>query len=324
MANFTRRLFTAACFSVMALGVGATQAQPTNYPDKMITFVVPYPAGGATDILARLLAQKMSESWKVPVIVDNKAGAGGTIGNHFVVKAAPDGYTVLIGITALVQQMHMMKLPYDTLKDLAPLMRIASSPSILAVPSSTPANNVKEFVTLIKTQPNKYSYGSFGQGTTSHLQGAAFTMQNKLDIVHVPYKGGAPLVTALMGDQVSLAFLDAGSSRPHLPKFKLLGVSGENRLSWLPNVPTLKEQGLNSFEPMGWFGMFMPVGTPKAIQERFATEAKKILSQPDVSKRVADLGLIPGGETLADFASIIQKDAEVWGGIVKGSNITIQ
>lgn len=324
MANLTRRLLTAACFSVMAFGVGTVQAQQSNYPDKMITFVVPYPAGGATDILARLLAQKMSEAWKVSVIVDNRAGAGGTIGNNYVVKAAPDGYTVLVGITALVQQMHFMKLPYDLQKDLAPLMRIASSPSILAVPTSTPANNVKEFVSLIKANPNKYTYGSFGQGTTSHLQGAAFSMQNKLDILHVPYKGGAPLVTALMGDQVSLAFLDAGSSRPNLPKFKLLGVSGENRLAWLPNVPTLKEQGLTSFEPMGWFGMFMPAGTPKAIQEKFSAEAKRILAQPEITKRVEDLGLIVGGETLSEFASIIQKDASVWGEIVKGANITLQ
>ena len=321
-----RGVLAAACFSALAVTPLVVQAQSANnnYPNRTITFVVPYPAGGATDTLARMLAQKMSEAWKVPVMVDNRAGAGGTIGNNYVVKAEPNGYTVLIGITALVQQLHVMDLPYTALTDLAPVMRIASSPSILAVPPSIPANSVQELVALIKANPEKHSYGSFGQGTTSHFQGAAFALQENLDIVHVPYKGGAPLVAALMGDQVTLGFLDAGSSRAQLPKFKLLGVSGENRLSWLPDVPTLKEQGLKNYEPLGWFGMFMPAGTPKAIQEKFAKEASRILAEPEVTKRVQDLGLIVGGETLGDFGQILKNDTEVWGKIVKDAKITLQ
>lgn len=323
MANVFRRALTVACLSIATLGVTGVQAQQTNYPDKPITFVVPYPAGGATDTLARLLAQKFSDAWNVPVIVSNKPGAGGTIGNNSVVTAEPDGYTVLIGITALVQQIELMKLPYDPLTDLAPIMRIANSPSILVVPPETKANNVTELIELIKADPSSFVYGSYGPGTSSHLQGASFAMQKDLDIVHIPYKGSAPLVTALMGGQVSMAFVDAGSSRPHLPKFKLLGVTGEQRLAWLPDVPTLKEQGLVNFEPLGWFGIFMPRATPADIQQKFAAEAQRILKEPDVSKRIADLGLIAAGEALADFAAVMKSDAAVYADIIKKANIKL-
>ena len=324
MANTIRRALTAACLSIMALVATGVQAQQGTYPNKPITFVVPYPAGGATDILARLMAQKFSEAWKVPVVVENKPGAGGTIGNQAVVKATPDGYTVLVAITALVQQIDLMKLPYDPLKDLAPLTRIATSTSILAVPTDTPANNAKELVELVKKNPNKFSYGTYGPGTSSHLQGAVFSTQNGLDLLHVPFKGAAPLMTAMLGNQVSMAFFDAGSSRSQLPKFKLLGVTGTQRLAWLPDVPTLKEQGQKMFEPQGWFGFLMPAGTPKPILDKFSTEAIRILAEPDVKKRIEDMGLIVGGDTPEQFAKLMRDDAAVYSKIIKDANIKIE
>lgn len=321
MANPIRRTLTAACLSIMALGATGTHAQQSTYPNKPITFIVPYTAGGATDILARLMAQKFSESWKVPVVVENKPGAGGTIGNQTVVKATPDGYTVLVAITALVQQIDLMKLPYDPLKDLTPITRIATSTSILAVPMDTPANNVKELVALVKKNPNKFSYGTYGPGTSSHLQGAVFSTQNGLDLLHVPFKGASPLITAMLGNQVSMAFFDAGSSRPQLPKFKPLGVTGTQRLAWLPDVPTLKEQGQVMFEPQGWFGFLMPPATPKPIVDKFAKEAIRILAEPDVKKRIEDMGLIVGGDTPEQFAKLMRDDAAVYSKIIKDANI---
>jgi tripartite-type tricarboxylate transporter receptor subunit TctC len=304
------------------LGAGAAQAQ-TAYPTQPIKFIVPYPAGGATDVLARMVAQKMQESWQQTVIVENKPGAGGTIGNNQVAKAPADGYTVLFGIVALVQQMTLMKLPYDPIKDFAPISRVAISPSVLAASPTLPVNNLAEFTSLVKANPGKHSIGSYGPGTSAHLQGALLNLQSGLDLMHVPYQGGAPLVTAMIGGQLSSAFFDAGSSKQHLPKFKLLGVTGTERLSWLPNVPTLKEQGLHSYEPMGWFGLFLPAATPKPVVDKFSAETQRILKLPDVREKIEAMGLIPGGETTENFAKVMKSDAEIYARIIRDAKITL-
>ncbi len=320
--TFTRRMALATLSSLALLGAGAAQAQ-TAYPTQPIKFIVPYPAGGATDVLARMVAQKMQESWQQTVIVENKPGAGGTIGNNQVAKAPADGYTVLFGIVALVQQMTLMKLPYDPIKDFAPISRVAISPSVLAASPSLPINNLAEFTSLVKANPGKHSIGSYGPGTSAHLQGALLNLQSGLDLMHVPYQGGAPLVTAMIGGQLSSAFFDAGSSKQHLPKFKLLGVTGTERLSWLPNVPTLKEQGLHSYEPMGWFGLFLPAATPKPVVDKFSAETQRILKLPDVREKIEAMGLIPGGETTENFAKVMKSDAEIYARIIRDAKITL-
>ncbi|WP_439606610.1 Bug family tripartite tricarboxylate transporter substrate binding protein [Hydrogenophaga sp.] len=323
----TQRRFTLAAAAATALGL--LSASPAwaqaKYPDpnQTIRFVVPYPAGGATDTLARSVAHKLGESWKVPVIVENKPGASGTIGSQFVARAAPDGNTVLFSIVALVQQITLMTLPYDPLKDFTPITRVAISPSILAVPKETPANNAREFAALVKSQPGKFNFGSYGAGTSAHIQGSLLNMEGGLDMVHVPYQGGAPLVNAMLGNQLSAAFLDAGSSRPHLPKFKLLGITGTQRVSWLPDVPTFKEQGFNGFEPMGWFGMFLPAGTSKAVVDKFSTESRAILASPEVKEKIEALGLIPASDTPADFADVLKSDAATYARIIKSANIKL-
>jgi tripartite-type tricarboxylate transporter receptor subunit TctC len=308
--------------SLALLGAGSALAQ-TAYPSQPIKFIVPYPAGGATDVLARMVAQKMQESWQQTVVVENKPGAGGTIGNNLVAKAPADGHTVLFGIVALVQQMTLMKLPYDPIKDFAPISRVAISPSVLAAAPTLPINNLPEFIKLVKAEPGKHSIGSYGPGTSAHLQGALLNLQSGLDLTHVPYQGGAPLVTAMMGGQVSSAFFDAGSSKQHLPKFKLLGVTGTERLSWLPNVPTLKEQGLNSYEPMGWFGLFLPAATPKPVADKFSAETQRILKLPDVREKIEAMGLIPGGETIDNFAKVVKSDADIYARIIRDAKITL-
>jgi tripartite-type tricarboxylate transporter receptor subunit TctC len=321
--TLTRRM-ALATLSLALMGTGSVQAQAqTAYPNQPIKFVVPYPAGGATDALARMVAQKMQESWQQTVVVENKPGAGGTIGNNQVAKAPADGYTVLFSIVALVQQMTLMKLPYDPIKDFAPISRVAISPSVLAASPTLPINNLAEFTSLVKANPGKHSIGSYGPGTSSHLQGALLNLQAGLDLTHVPYQGGAPLVTAMMGGPLSSAFLDAGSSKQHLPKFKLLGVTGTERLSWLPNVPTLKELGLNSYEPMGWFGLFLPAATPKAVVDKFSAETQRILKLPDVREKIEAMGLIPGGESIENFTRVVKSDADVYARIIRDGKITL-
>ena len=320
--TITRRMTLAALSSLALLGAAGAPAQ-TAYPSQPIKFIVPYPAGGATDVLARMVAQKMQDSWQQTVVVENKPGAGGTIGNNLVAKAPADGHTVLFGIVALVQQMTLMKLPYDPIKDFAPISRVAISPSVLAASPTLPINNLAEFTSLVKANPGKHSIGSYGPGTSAHLQGALLNLQSGLDLTHVPYQGGAPLVTAMMGGQLSSAFMDAGSSKQHLPKFKLLGVTGTERLSWLPNVPTPKEQGLNSYEPMGWFGLFLPGATPKPVVDKFSAETQRILKLPDVREKIEAMGLIPGGENTESFTKIVKSDADVYARIIRDAKITL-
>jgi tripartite-type tricarboxylate transporter receptor subunit TctC len=322
--TFTRRMALTTLSSLALLGAGSALAQAqTAYPSQPIKFVVPYPAGGATDVLARMVAQKMQESWQQTVVVENKPGAGGTIGNNLVAKAPADGYTVLFGIVALVQQMTLMKLPYDPLKDFAPISRVAVTPAVFAANTSLPVNNLAELIKLVKANPGKYSFGTYGPGTSAHLQGELLNLQTGMDLLHIPYQGAAPLVTAMLGGQLSTSFMDAGSSRQHIPKFKVLGVTGSERLSWLPNVPTFKEQGLNSFEPMGWLGLLLPAATPKPVVDKFSAETQRILKLPDVREKIEAMGLIPGGETSDSFAKVMKSDADIYARIIRDAKITL-
>jgi tripartite-type tricarboxylate transporter receptor subunit TctC len=322
--TFTRRMALATMSSLALMGAGSTLAQAqTAYPSQPIKFIVPYPAGGTTDVLARMVAQKMQESWQQTVVVENKPGAGGTIGNNLVAKATADGHTVLFGIVALVQQMTLMKLPYDPLKDFAPISRVAVTPAVFAASTSLPVNNLAELIKLVKANPGKYSFGTYGPGTSAHLQGELLNLQTGMDLLHIPYQGAAPLVTAMLGGQLSTAFMDAGSSRQHIPKFKVLGVTGSERLSWLPNVPTFKEQGLNSFEPMGWLGLLLPAATPKPVVDKFSAETQRILKLPDVREKIEAMGLIPGGETSDSFAKVMKSDADIYARIIRDAKITL-
>jgi tripartite-type tricarboxylate transporter receptor subunit TctC len=320
-ASTRRRLLSGAALTIATLGLPAL-AQ-TTYPAQPIKLIVPYPAGGATDTLARTIAQKIQENWHNPVIVENKPGAGGTIGNNFVAKAPADGHTVLLAITALIQQPPLMNLPYDPLKDFQPVTRIAISPSVFAVQPNSPANNMKEFVALVKANPGKYSYGTYGAGTSSHIQGELLNTQGGLDMTHVPFQGAAPLVVNMKGGQLPVAFIDSATVRPHLASFKILAVTGTKRMPALPDVPTFAEQGFHSFDPLGWFGLLMPAGVPKPVLDKFSAEVARVLQLPDVRARIEGLGLFVGGETPEEFAKVMRSDADIYARIIKQANIKL-
>jgi tripartite-type tricarboxylate transporter receptor subunit TctC len=321
-ASLSRRtLMTAAALS--ALTVTAPVMAQTAFPSQPIKVIVPYPAGGATDALARMMAQKLGEAWNVSVLVENKPGAGGTIGNNVVAKAAPDGYTILMAITAIIQQPPLMALPYDPLKDFTPLVQVAKSPSMFVVPPSSPANNLKDFIALVKANPGKYNYGTYGAGTSSHIQGSLLNLQGKLDMVHVPFQGAAPLVNNMVGGQLTSAFIDSASARAHLKSFKPLAVTGTQRMAALPDVPTFKELGFHSYEPLGWFGMLLPANTPAAIVAKYSDEANRILRQPDVIARIEGFGLGVGGGKPEDFAQVMKSDAQVYATIIKEAGIKL-
>ncbi|MDN8618342.1 Bug family tripartite tricarboxylate transporter substrate binding protein [Variovorax ginsengisoli] len=325
-----RRSFMAAA-AVAALGLGASGAwaqgssgASNSYPNQIIRLVVPYPAGGATDILARMMAQKLQEAWGQTVIVDNRPGASGTIGNDAVAKAAPDGYTVLLGITAIVQVPALMpKLSYDVLKDLQPLALVASTNSVLVVPKSTPVKNLQEFIAMVKASPGQYNYGSYGVGTSSHIQGSLLNLQAGLDLVHVPYKGAAPLLQDMRGSQLTAALIDMATVRPQLDTLKPLAVTGTQRNKLLPDVPTFAELKFHSFEPVGWFGLFMPAGVPVPIAKKFADESNRILHLPDVVEKIEGLGMAPGGIPTDKFARMVRDDAAVYAKIIKDTKIRL-
>ena len=319
--SMMRRLCLAAGAAVALSGPAFAQG---SYPSQPLKLVVPYPAGGATDTLARTIAQKLGEAWGQTALVENKTGAGGTIGNQFVVKAPADGHTILIAITALIQQPALMdKLPYDPLADLAPVTQIARSPSLFAVPLDSPAKSLKDFITMVKANPGKYNFGTYGAGTSAHIQGSLLNMQAGMDLVHVPFAGSAPLVTNLVGGQVTSAFVDSASARPHFKSMRALAVTGTQRMRGLPDVPTFLELGYHSFDPYGWFGVFVPAKTPPAVVQKLSAEINRILRLPEVTAKIEALGLEVGGGKPEEFQKIVRDDAAVYAKIIKDANIRL-
>jgi tripartite-type tricarboxylate transporter receptor subunit TctC len=319
-----RRAALAIAMGAVLAPASTAWAQTAPYPSQTIKFIVPYPAGGATDTLARTVAQKLGEAWGQPVVVENKVGASGTIGNNLVAKATPDGYTVLVAITALIQQQSLMdKLPYDPLKDFAPVTLIARSPSMFAVPLDSPAKSLKEFIAMAKANPGKLSYGTYGAGTSSHIQGSLLNMQAGLDLTHVPFNGAAPLVTNLVGGQLPSAFIDSASARPHLKSIRPLAVTGTQRIPGMPDVPTFVELGYHSFDPYGWFGLFLPANTPAPIAQKMSDEVNRILRLPDVTARIEGLGLQVAGGKPEEVRKTMNGDAAIYAKIIKDANIRL-
>ena len=315
-------------FALGALCCVAQSAVAQPYPVKPIRFIVPYPAGGGTDIIARLIGAKLTDAWGQQVVVENRAGASGILGNDLVAKSAPDGYTVLIGITTLVQMPHLNpKLPYDVFKDFTPVAQLALSSNLFAVPAASPANSLKEFIALARADIQKFgSYGTFGAGTTSHLHGELFNLQTGLKLAQIPYKGGAPLATDLMGGQVPTGFLDLTSARAHLAsgRMKFLAVSGTRRYAALPDLPTFAEQGLKDFEASGWFGMLLPGNAPKDVTAKLGVEVARILKLPDVQARINDIGLQTVDTSPDAFAAAMKNDYAVWGRVVREAQIKLE
>ena len=310
-----------SCFASLA----SAQPAADNYPNRPVRFIVPYTPGSSLDVLARDLGQYFVEKLGQPMVIENRPRASQAIALDAAAKAPADGYTLVMGTqSGLVFLTASRKsLPYDPIKDFAPISRVAITPAVFAASTTLPVNNLAELIKLVKANPGKYSFGTYGPGTSAHLQGELLNLQTGIDLLHIPYQGAAPLVTAMLGGQLSTAFMDAGSSRQHIPKFKVLGVTGSERLSWLPNVPTFKEQGLNSFEPMGWVGLLLPGATPKPVVDKFSAETQRILKLPDVREKIEAMGLIPGGETSDSFGKVMKSDADIYARIIRDAKITL-
>jgi len=326
-----RRWFGQAAALATTLGGAATLASwpaygEGAYPNRPLRLVVPYPAGGGADTIARLIGQQLAQAWKQPVVVDNKPGASGILGNDIVAKAAPDGYTLLLAITAMIQSPSLYrKMPYNVERDFVPVSLVARSSDLFVVPSRVPARTLAEFIALAKASPGKLSYGSYGNGTSSHLHGEQFKMRAGIDLVHIPYKGAAPLVSDVLGAQVDSAFIDVTSANSYLAggKFRVLAITGTQRHAALPAVPTFAEAGLSGFEPNGWFGFFLPAGTPREIADRLSAEIARITRQPDITQRLAAMGLQPVASTPTELATVVSNDTPKWAEIVRAARIQL-
>ncbi len=327
-----RRLVQGALAATATSGLAAAtlaqaQTPASAYPGRPVKLVVPFPAGGATDLTARLLAGKLAEAWGQPVLVENRPGASGMIGGEQVARATPDGLTLLVTITTHIQNPALFaKIPYDVLKDFEPISQICLSYLVLAVKPEFPARDVREFSALVKANPGKYTFGSFGTGSSSHIVGERFARNQGLDMAHVPYKGAAPLVTDLIGGQVSSSWIDVSTATQHLAagRLKPLVVTGGKRAPMLPNVPTMGESGFSGYEPLGWVGMFAPAGTPKALIEKISRDVMRVVKMPDVAARLNEQTLVPVGDSPESFANTLRTDMALWGKIVAEAGIKPQ
>ena len=306
----------------------ARTAIAQTYPVKSVRMVVPFAAGaGSNDIMARLAAQKLSDSLGQQVVVDNRPGASGIIGTDIVAKAQPDGYTVLMmSLTFTVNPSLFRKMPYDTVKDLTPVTMVASAPLMLVVHPSLPVKSVAEFIAYAKANPGKLNFGSGGPGTTPHLAGEMLKTMAGLQMTHVPYKGGAPALTDLVGGQIQFMLENIPGTLPFAKAGKLrsLAVTDLRRSPLLPELPTLDESGLKGYQIVGWNGMFVPAGTSPAIINRLHAEVVKVLALPDVKERLATLGADSVGDTPQHFAAFIKAEIPKWAQVVKDAGLKVE
>jgi tripartite-type tricarboxylate transporter receptor subunit TctC len=317
----TRRRFLALALAGVLTFPTAAFAQA--YPSKPIRFVVPYPAGGPLDTVARLLGGKLSESMKQPVIVDNKPGAGGNIGADAVAKSPPDGYTLLMGAVAThaINPTLYASMPYDAVRDFTPVTQVASTPNVLVVNPSIPAGNVREFIAYAKANPGKLNFGSGSTGSAGHLAGELFKSMAGVDMTHVPYKGAGPAMQDLVGGQIQLMFDNLASSLGQIRagRVKALAVTTAKRTTLAPELPTIAESGLPGFDISTWFGVFVPAHTPQPIVDRLHAELTRALAMPDVREKMVQLGAEPVGNRPEEFAAYIRSEADKYAQVVKAS-----
>lgn len=305
---------------VLACGAPTAFAQP--YPSKPIRIVVGFPPGGGNDISARLLAPKLTEYFGQQVIVENRPGAGTNIANELVARAAPDGYTLLINTAAIVINMSLYKkVAYDAVRDFAPLSLFAMAPNILVVHASVPVKSAKELVALARSRPGQLNYSSAGAGTTQHLAGELFNLRAGTKIVHVPYKGSAPSLTALISGEVDLTYANIPAISAHVKSGRLrpLANLGPKRSDQLPQVPTMKEAGIAGVEVIVWYGLFAPAATPREIVTKLSEAIARAAHSPDIKQRLIDLGAEPVGNTPEEFGKLLREELVRWTEVVKVS-----
>jgi len=304
-----------------------TVASAQGYPNRTIRLVVPFPAGGTTDILAREVAQKLTEVFGQAVVVDNRPGAAGNIGSDLVAKSAPDGYTLLMGTvgTHAINPSLYSKMPYDHVKDFAPVVLVAGVPNVLVVNPALPVNSVSDLIKLAKDKPGQINFASSGSGTSIHLSGELFKTMASVDMTHVPYKGSSPALTDLIGGQVQIMFDNLPSALPQIKggRLRAIAVTSLKRAPVLPDIPTINESGLPGFEASSWFGVLAPAGTPAPIVARINTEVNKWLQSADAREKLLGQGAEAAGGSPEQFASHIRAESEKWAKVVKASGAKV-
>ena len=328
--NFlNRRVWLCAAASVVALSAG-TAVQAQAYPTKPIRLVVPFAAGGGTDVLARVVGEKMSAGLGQPVVIDNKPGAAGLIGTDMVAKAAPDGYTIVMSLSnaLLTAPFLYEKMSYDPQRDLTLVYQVAMGPLVLVVHPGVPVKTGPELLKYVSANKGKVAYGSYGVGAYPHLAGAHMSLTQHADMNHVAYKGEAPMLTDLIGGQIQMAYASSLVAKPHIEsgKLKAIGVTGERRMSTLPDVPTLVEQGMKDevYRLTGWLAIAVPAGTPKPIVQRIADDVRKATQQPDVQQKVAAMGFELKDSSPEAFAAAYKKERPVWERLIKQSGAKLE
>ena len=311
----------------MLIAVFGTAAAQQSYPSKPIRLIIPYPPGGSTDPVARLVGQKLTEIWGQQVFVDSRPGGNTVIGTDALAKSAPDGYTLLLTTNAIVILPHLIaSLPYDSVNDLAPVATLIGSEYVLALYPGVPANNLQELIALAKSKPSELNYASSGSGSLGHLAAELFNMMAGVKIQHIPYKGGGLSFVDLIGGQVQLAFNNPIIIIPHIKtgKLKAIAISGEARSPLLPQVQTFAEAGLLGFSAKNWFGIIAPGATPKGIINKLSTEIGRILTMPELKEALAKQGMDPFVSTPEQFAALMKADSARYGKVIRAANIKIE
>ena len=319
-----KRLSTMLC-AAGALAAFSATAYAQSYPSKPIRMVVPFAAGGPTDVYARSVGQELSRILGQPVIVDNKPGAGGNLGADFVAKSAPDGYNIVLGaVGAFAVNMTLYpKMPYDVLRDFAPVSLIAIVPMMLVVNPALPVKTPRDLVELAKARPGQLTYGSAGNGTSVHMSTEMFKALTGIDMVHVPYKGVAPAMTDLIGGQLQLMFSDATSAIPHAKSGKVRPVAVTKRIEVMPEIPTFAELGYAGYDPTVWYGVFAPAGTPRDIVVKLNGAIAKALQAPEVRERLISQGANPVSNSPEEFTAFVRDEIARWGKVVKASGARV-
>ncbi len=318
------KLLVGAAVGVVALSSPVLYAQ--TYPAKPVRIMVGASAGGGTDIIARMLAEKFNDAFKGNFVVENRPGASNTIAADLTAKAAPDGHTLLAATnTGQAIAPHLLKLGFDPIKDLTPLGLIVTVPNVLVVSATVPANNVRELIALMKAKPDEFKYGSSGIGSTQHIAGEAFKHATGVQMIHVPYKGSAQAHLDVIAGQVQMMFDTTSSAMGHIKsgKFKPLAVTTPQRSAELPNVPTLAEAGVTGADMSTWYGLYVTNGTPRDVVARLQAETARILKLPDVQARLKGLGGEPGNITVEQFAALNRAEFDRFGKLIKDANIKI-
>ena len=322
MKTWMQRLALGSLFAVLAVTVSAQ-----SYPTKPIRLVVPFPAGGTTDVLARAAAQKLTETLGQPVVVDTRPGAGGNIGAELVAKSPPDGYTLLMGTvgTHAINPSLYPKMPYDHVRDFVPVILVAGVPNVLVINPALPVNSVQELIAYAKANPGKLNFASSGNGTSIHLSGELFKTMAGVQITHVPYKGSAPALQDLVGGQVQLMFDNLPSALALIKggRLKALAVTSKERAPALPDVPTMAESGLPGFEASSWFGLLAPAGTPQPVVAKLNAEIAKWLASPEAKEKLLAQGANAAGGTPEDFTRHIAAETAKWQKVVKESGAKV-